>query len=505
MTMALMNGGLNVLSCVDSTTLLVFVITFLTVTLFFQTRRDKRVPPGPPLIPIIGNLLSTASKDPLENFASLRKKYGDIFGLYIGGELTVFLNSYEAIYDAFLKKGSLFSRRPMTPFTVMIDVYTGVIVANDKLWKEQRSFTQRALQQLCFKNKSEHIEQIILKEARKLLDKLEEIKLPLNPKQYLSTSTANVISSVIWSKSFDLDDPDFSGFLREMAESSLSLVRKMVLVNCFPFLLKLPFDILDLKTVFRGPLKWHKSLEKHLQNRERSSEKSNDFIDLYLAAITENDTNNLGQTYTIPQLMYTTFDLLIAGSDTTATAISWLLLYILHNPEVETRLQSEIDAVIGPNRTPSLTDRPKMPFMEATIMEGLRIAPPAALAVPHSVQNDVTYKGYLIRKDISVVANLFSVFRDPKLWEEPDKFHPERFLTKDQKSVETPKFFFPFSLGPRSCLGETLSRMELFLYMTSLLQKFRLVPADADNLPEIKGVLGVVYYPQPYMIRFVKR
>lgn len=502
--MAFITAVLNVLSCIDSTTLLVFVLTFLIGAFLILTWRDSRVPPGPPLVPIIGNLLSVASKDSLGNLARLRKKYGDIYGLYIGKELTVVLNGYDVINDALVKKGSLFSRRPMTPFAIAVDLYTGVITANDQLWKDQRAFTQRALQQLCFKNSSQHIEGIILTETRKLLDKFEELTAPTNLKQYLSVSTANVISSVIWSKSFDLDDPEFTGFLEKIGRSSAAMVRKLVLVNCFPFLLKLPIDILDMKTIFYGVTTWHKFVERRFLSEE-PDDKTDDFFDLYLKAVKENQDSNLGQTYTKLQMSNTSFDLLIAGSDTTATTINWLLLYILHDSELETRLQSEIDDIIGRERAPTLADRPSMPFMEATIMEGLRIAHPASLAIPHSVNHDVVFHDFLIRKDTTVVANIHSAMMDPNLWTEPTRFRPERFLTADQKALEIPKYFLPFSLGPRSCLGETLAKMELFLYMTSLLQRFKLMPAEGSSLPPIKGVLGVTYNPEPYEIRLIKR
>ena len=491
------------LSYTDSTTLLVFIFVFI-LTYLFLTRRDMRIPPGPPLVPVIGNLLSLASKDSLENLAQLRKEYGDIYGLYIGKELTVFLNGYDAIHDALIKNGTLFSRRPMTPFTIAVDVYTGVITANGKLWKEQRALTQKALQKLCFKNRSEHIETVILSETKKLMEKLEDLNTAVYPKTYLSVSTANVISRVIWNKSFDLDDPEFTGFLEKVSKSTTSMMRKLVLINCFPFLLKLPIDILDMKAVFYGVTTWHKIMEKRLLG-EDSENSDNDFVDVYLQAVKENENNNLSQTFTKLQLCNTTFDLLIAGSDTTATTINWLLLYLLNHPEMETRLQLEIDDVIGRERTPSLNDRPNMPYMEATIMEGLRIAHAVPLAVPHSVNSDVIFKGHVIRKDTTVVANLHSVMMDPNLWEEPDTFRPERFLTADHKKVEIPKYFIPFSLGPRSCLGETLAKMELFLYMTSLLQRFKLKPEDAVALPPVKGNLGLTFTPQPYSLRFVKK
>ena len=490
------------LSYIDSTTLLVFIFVII-LTHYCLMRRDSRVPPGPGLVPVLGNLLSMANKDPLGNLARLRKKYGDIYGLYMGNELTVFLNGFDVINDALIKKGSLFSRRPMTPFMKAVDANAAIISANDKQWKEQRAFTMQALQQLCYRNQSKHIETIILREIKKLIKTLDDHKGAVNPKPYLGISAANVVSSVIWSKSFDLDDVEFTGFLNKVSGSTASMLRKIVLINCFPILLKLPVDVLDMKTVFYGINTWHKMVEKRVYATDEESAE-NDFVDIYLQKVKENENGSLGQSFTKRQLCCTSFDLLLAGSDTSSTTVAWLLLHLLNNPDIQTRLQREIDDVIGQERLPSLSDRPNMPYTEATILEVLRLSNPAPLAVPHSVPHDVIFKGYLIRKDTTVIANIRSVMMDPNLWKDPDTFRPERFLSADLKTLDIPKYYVPFSLGPRSCLGETLAKMEVFLYTTSLLQRFSLKREGVDN-PPIKGHLGITYTPELYVLHFVKR
>ncbi|MEW8545250.1 MAG: cytochrome P450 [Candidatus Thiodiazotropha sp.] len=461
------------------------------------------MPPGPVLMPILGNILSLASKDSLKNLAQLRKRYGDVYALYIGKELTVFLNGFEVINDSLLKKGSVFVRRPDSPFARAINHYPGIVAANDKLWKEQRTFTLRALQQLCFKNRSQHIETVILEEATKLLDKIESINGPIDPKHYFAISFANVVSNVLMSRSFDLDDAEFINFLNKCANNSRNLPRLITLINCFPFLTKLPGDALDIKSVFAGIFAWFDIFKKYTADRKWENAE-NDFVDLYMQSVYENEANGKSQTITEKQLKITTFDLIIAGSDTSATTVRWLLLYLLQDPMLEAKLHFEIDDVIGKTRAPSLEDRSKMPYLEATIMEALRLANVAPLAVPHSVADDVIFKGYLIPKDTTIIANLNSIMMDPNIWIEPGKFNPERFLTPDGKTLKIPEEFIPFSLGPRSCVGETLAKMEMFLFVASLLQRFKLEYVGSSP-PPVKGNLGVTYNPDPYEIRFIKR
>lgn len=490
-----------ILSYVDSTTLIVFVVTLLVYV--FLTRRDKRVPPGPALIPILGNILSLASKDSLKNLAQLRRKYGDVYALYIGKELTVFLNGFDVINDALLKKGSVFVRRPDSPSARAINHYPGIVAANDKLWKEQRTFTLRALQQLCFKNRSQNIETVIVGEATKLLDKIAGTTGPVDPKHYLAISFANVISKVLMSRSFDLEDVEFIDFLNKCANTNRNLPRLIALINCFPFLTNLPGDVLDIGSVFAGVLAWFEIFKKYTANRKWENAE-NDFIDLYMQTVHANEANGKCQTITENQLRVTTFDLITAGSDTAATTVRWLLLYILQDSKLESKLHSEIDEVIGKYRAPSLEDRLKMPYMEATIMETLRLANVAPLAAPHSVTNDVLFKGFLLPKDTTIIANLSSIMMDPNIWIDPAEFNPERFLSPDGKTLSIPEEFIPFSLGPRSCVGETLAKMEMFLFVSSLLQRFKL-DFVGSTPPPVKGNLGVIYHPDPYEIRFIQR
>ena len=497
--MAIVDIGIKLFKSLDLSTLLVFVLV-ACITYLIWIRRDKRVPPGPTALPIVGNLFSLASADPFESFARLREKYGDIYSVYIGRELTVVLNGYDTIYDALVRRGSTFSRRPMNPFSVAVLEETGIVGSNDKSHKDHRALCLNGLNHLCFKNDSHQIEDRILFEIKKFLDRMVDCDGAVDPAPDLSISLANIMSNLIIGKSFDFENERFNDFLRKHHRVLAALPARIALVNCFPFLLKLPLDIFNLKSIVEGVHTWQTFLKERLLGGA-----SDDFIAIYLDALKKNDEKELDQTFSKRMLRNVSFDLMIAGSQTVASTIAWLLLYILHDKELETRLHTEIDEIIGPDRTPSLTDRPSMPYMEAVILEGLRIACAAPLAVPHSVPHDVMYKGHLIPEETTIIVNLNSVLMDPVAWEDPKTFRPERFLSEDKTTLQVPKYHIPFSVGQRSCLGETFARMSLFLYLTAILQRFRLAPKDNDSLPPIKGNIGLTYHPDPYELRLIKR
>ncbi|KAK6169277.1 hypothetical protein SNE40_020358 [Patella caerulea] len=133
-----------------------------------------------------------------------------------------------------------------------------------------------------------------------------------------------------------------------------------------------------------------------------------------------------------------------------------------------------------------------MPYIQAVLHEVLRIANIAITGPPHTVDEDVIFHGYVIPKHTVVFANLDSVLADDKVWGDAGVFRPERFLDENGQLVKREEFI-PFSIGRRVCLGESLDKMELFLFMTTLIQRFEFKPVDPDKLPTLKGVLGLTH------------
>ena len=146
------------------------------------------------------------------------------------------------------------------------------------------------------------------------------------------------------------------------------------------------------------------------------------------------------------QLLKTVSDLFIAGTKTTVITVQWSLLYMLIYPHIQQRVQSEIDVVIA-GRAPSMNDRNNMPFTDAVLQEVQRIASVAPLGLPHSTNRQVNFRQYTIPKDTLVFGNLHSVFYDPKLFPEPEKFNPDRFLEAGGAMVKRLDEFIPFGIG----------------------------------------------------------
>lgn len=188
-----------------------------------------------------------------------------------------------------------------------------------------------------------------------------------------------------------------------------------------------------------------------------------------------------------------------------SSTLRYGFLLLLKYPEVEAKIHEEINQVIGTHRTPRVDDRAKMPYTDAVIHEIQRLTDIVPLGVPHNVTRDTHFRGYLLPKGTDVYPLFGSVLKDPKYFRYPDAFYPQHFLD-EQGRFKKNDAFVVFSSGKRICVGEALARMELFLYFTSILQRFSLrslvPPADIDIAHKISGFGNI---PPVYELCFMAR
>ncbi|KAL4221839.1 hypothetical protein ACF0H5_020093 [Mactra antiquata] len=482
----------------DVTAVLVFLSTFLLV--YFITRRQTGVPPGPALLPIIGNIHVLATADILGKLDQLRNKYGDIFGIYIGGKLTIFLNGHDAIHEAFLKKGSTFKQRPLSK----LYENKGIIFTNDSLWKEQRSFSQKTFNTICFSDKSRKITEIIDEEIKDIANRMESYDGCFDIEDNLNLSVSNVVMRVVFNHRCNLDDPGLKQFLDTLRGTANDFFIRDAVYKCLPFLSYLPAHWLKDRrgVLLKNFIKDY--IQKGLNHDKDMNEVGLSFVSFYSKQIEMNRKNDAESTLSEENMVMSAYQLLSAGSDTTSGTIRWIILYLIRNPDIQHRMYEEIKTVVGEDDV-SIEHRVNLLYVQAVVLEGLRIASVAPFGIPHSVPEDVLFRGYLFPKHCSVISVISSVLSDPLVWPEPEKFVPSRFLNDEATQLIVPKEFIPFSLGPRSCVGETLARMEVFLYVANLVKSFILLPEVDGKLPPTTGILGLTYHPENFKMRVKRR
>ncbi|KAG8181431.1 hypothetical protein JTE90_015450, partial [Oedothorax gibbosus] len=197
-------------------------------------------------------------------------------------------------------------------------------------------------------------------------------------------------------------------------------------------------------------------------------------------------------------------DLFIAGSEATRATILWCVYVAAAFPQHQERIKEEILEVIGPERDPEYQDIKSMPLTHSFILEVMRWKTINPLNTFHYTLADTVVGGYHIPKNMAVYFNLWNAHNNPNYWNDPESFIPDRFITKDGKSVSKPSHYMPFSAGKRVCPGEAMAMMELFLYFTSIIQKFKVVFPDGYK-PTFKAEFHLTYRLDPYKIRFLER
>ncbi|XP_061593809.1 cytochrome P450 2J5-like isoform X2 [Cololabis saira] len=235
-------------------------------------------------------------------------------------------------------------------------------------------------------------------------------------------------------------------------------------------------------------------IKEHQENLDPSSPR--DYIDSFLIEMGENQDKDAG--FDLKNVCFCALDLFLAGTETATTTLHWGLLYMIYYPDIQERVQAEIDAVIGSSRQPSVSDRENLPYTNAVIHEIQRMGNVIPLNVFHKTNRDTTLDKYNIPKGTIIMPTLNSVLHDESMWETPHTFNPQHFLDQDGKFRKR-EAFLPFSAGQRVCPGEQLARMELFLFFTSLLQRFSFSPAAGEQ-PSLEFQMGGTRSAKPYRL-----
>ncbi|XP_053839549.1 steroid 17-alpha-hydroxylase/17,20 lyase isoform X2 [Vidua macroura] len=422
-------------------------------TLAMATGTGLGRPRSLPALPLVGSLLQLAGHPQLHlRLWRLQGHYGSLYALWMGSHYVVVVNSYRHAREVLLKKGKDFAGRPRTVTTDLLsrggkDI---AFASYGPLWKFQRKLVHTALS--MFGEGSLALERIICQEAASLCETLsaaQDTALDMAPE--LTRAVTNVVCSLCFNSSYRRGDPEFEAML-EYSQGIVDTVAKESLVDIFPWLQIFPNKDLAL-------------LKKCLQVRDQ----------LLQQKFTEHKEAFCGDT--VKDLM----DALL---------------------QIQRKIQEEMDHKIGLVRHPHLSDRPLLPYLEATISEVLRIRPVSPLLIPHVSLADTSIGEYSIPKGARVIINLWSVHHDEKEWDKPEEFNPGRFLDERGQHIHSPSpSYLPFGAGIRVCLGKVLAKMELFLFLAWVLQRFTLECPEDQPLPSLEGKFGVVLQVQKFQVK----
>ncbi|KFQ44260.1 Cytochrome P450 2D3, partial [Nestor notabilis] len=449
----------------------------------------------------------------------LHKKFGNIFSLQNCWTNMVVLNGYKTVKEALVHRSEDFADRPYLPIYEHLgygnksegkapdisfsSIIPGIVIARyGHVWKELRKFTLSTLRNFGMGKKP--LEERVVEEAGFLCAAVNaEEGRPFDLRFLVNNAVCNVICTIVYGERFSYGDETFKKLLR-LFENILNEETGFLpqILNVVPILLRIPGvpqkafqgqkELMDFIDVL---------IKKHMETW--NPDDIRDFTDAFLKEMEKGkEAEKKGFNYN--NLRLVTADLFTAGSETTSVTLRWGLLYMLLYPEIQSKVQAEIDKVIGRERSPTMEDQVNMPYTNAVIHETQRLGDIVPTGIPHTTYRDTELQGFFIPKGTTIITNLSSVLKDETVWEKPNEFYPEHFLDANGQFVK-PEAFLPFSAGRRVCLGEQLARMELFIFFSTLLQKFTFVLPKDQPRPWADGHFAFINSPHPFLVQAIPR
>ncbi|XP_015876549.3 cytochrome P450 77A3 [Ziziphus jujuba] len=493
-------------------TILAFFLSGLVFLLSKKTKSKRRnLPPGPPGWPIVGNLFQFArsGKPFLQYVEELKVKYGPIFTLKMGSRTLIIISGANLVHEALIEKGALFASRPRENPTRTIfscNKFTVNAAIYGPCW---RSLRRNMVQNMLSSSRLKEFRDVRENAMDKLIDRLE--------------AEAESNEGVVWV----LKNARFAAFYIllvmcfgiEMDEESvekMDQVMKTVLITLDPRM----DDYLPILSPF-----FSKQRKRVLEVRKMQIDYMTPFIERRKRALEKPGSDNKATSFSY---LDTLFDLKVegrksspmnhelvtlcsefinGGTDTTGTAIEWGMAQLIANPDVQEKLYEEIKSTVG-DRKIDENDVEKMPYLQAVTKELLRKHPPTYFSLTHAVTEPATLGGYDIPTDANVEIFLPGISEDPKLWSDPEKFDPERFVSgredADITGVKGVKMM-PFGVGRRICPGLNMATVHVYLFLARMVQEFQWSPHPPEKKLDFSGKLEFTVVMKDPLRATVKR
>ncbi|CAI9267268.1 unnamed protein product [Lactuca saligna] len=445
------------------------IILFFIKWQFFPSKTSRNPPPSPPRLPIIGNFHQLG---PLHHqfLRSLSLRYGPLMLIHLGNVPTVVASSAEAAREIMKTYDIIFASRPESKLIKKL-LYDGKTVSGSPYgdhWRQLKSIM--VLQLLStkrvrfFRSVREEETAIMLKTIR---DSNNE---PVNLSDLFVTYTNNVTCQVVLGRKYGegVNGKKFKQLLRDF----LITLGSFAVADFIPSLAWVDringFDS-KVERITREIDEFVEGvLDEHTKKQKDAIEHEN-FVDILLEIQKDDEDSGILNKTNIKALL---LDAYTAGTDTTATVLEWVMAELLKHPTIMKKVKDEVRAILAGKNGIGEEDLEKMSYLKAVIKETLRLHPPLPMLVPNVASKDVRVMGHDISKGTLVMTNVWAIGRDPKHWDEPEEFRPERFLGSNIDFKGHDFELIPFGAGRRICPGIAFAMATNENLLATLLYKF---------------------------------
>lgn len=419
----------------------------------------KRFPPGPKGLPVVGMALSLR-RDPLAGMRQMVRDYGDVVRFHVMMQERILFNRPDAINQVLVIQQAKFHKSELTRRITARILGQGLLISEGALWRRQRRLAQPAFHRSRTNSYASTMLDIALSHIRDWRD---------GERRNIALEMTSLTLEVAVRTLFGTTLPEEA---HQVGQAMTFLMRYSLRRQRLPFRIPEKWPTPANRRANRE-LEFIDSLVYKIISERRAEGNSNHHNDLL--ALLMGATDEDGGRMTPQQLHDETMTLFLAGHETTAQMLGWTWYALSENPAVEARLHEELHGVLG-GRSPEAADFPRLPYLQALMKEVLRLYPPAYILARETVEA-CEIGGYDLRVGSTVVLSQWITHRDPRYFDDPEAFRPERWLDGLEDRLP-PGAYFPFGDGPRRCIGQGFALLEAAIVTAALAQKFsfRLAP-----------------------------
>jgi cytochrome P450 len=396
--------------------------------------------------------LGPLNNNPLEYFTKVAREYGDIAGLRVLNFKTIFINHPDLIEEVLVTNARKYTKGKVLRANRHV-FGEGLLTSEGDFWLRQRRLAQPAFHRARIASYAA----TMVEYTRRMLDDWRGGE-ERDAHQEMMRLTLQIVGKTLFDADVERDAQEVGKSLELLLEMGANFRRTIFVPHWLPT----PTNL----RVKREIAQIEKIIYRIIGERRASGRDAGDLLSMLLSAQDED-----GSRMTDRQLRDEAITLFLAGHETTASTLSWTWWLLARNPRVEAKLHAELDAMLG-DRAPTLDDLPKLAYTGHVITESLRLYP-AAWGMARLAVEDHEIAGYPVTKGMGVAMAQWVVHRDPRWYDAPEEFRPERW--EDDLLKRLPRFaYFPFGGGPRQCIGNTFALMEAALILATIARKFRL-------------------------------